>query len=208
MARRPFLSPCHYWQGPATYPEASDGPSSSASLFGLAPCGVLPATSVARSAVRSYRTISPLPFAKLRAVSFLCHYSVRLPCPGVTRRTALWSSDFPLPIALRHQRSPAGAASIGSGRLAWLRLLSFSPRLAVCFFRDPVLLQLLVKIAAWRIDQIRRFRNIPLRFTQLLHEERTLRRFLVLAKRGCLDRFIIRWARTAVNARRCCRRAS
>jgi hypothetical protein len=33
-----------------------------ASLFGLAPCGVLPATSVARSAVRSYRTFSPLPF--------------------------------------------------------------------------------------------------------------------------------------------------
>src|SRR5688572_24370926 len=32
-----------------------------ASLFGLAPRGVLPATSVARSAVRSYRTFSPLP---------------------------------------------------------------------------------------------------------------------------------------------------
>src|SRR6185295_15619793 len=31
----------------------------------------------------------------LRAVSFLCHWSVKLPCPGVTRRTALWSSDFP-----------------------------------------------------------------------------------------------------------------
>ena len=129
-AQRPFLSPCHYWQGPATYPEASGGPPSNASLFGLAPCGVLPATSVARSAVRSYRTISPLPTeapkAPRRAVYFLCHYSVRLPCPGVTRRTALWSSDFPPPIALRHRRSPAGSASIGSGRLAWLRLLSFS----------------------------------------------------------------------------------
>src|SRR5436309_16104089 len=31
------------------------------SLFGLAPCGVLPATDVATSAVRSYRTFSPLP---------------------------------------------------------------------------------------------------------------------------------------------------
>jgi hypothetical protein len=30
-------------------------------LFGLAPSGVYPATSVARCAVRSYRTISPLP---------------------------------------------------------------------------------------------------------------------------------------------------
>src|SRR5438094_512147 len=32
------------------------------SLFGLAPCGVLPATDVATGAVRSYRTFSPLPF--------------------------------------------------------------------------------------------------------------------------------------------------
>ena len=31
-----------------------------ASLFGLAPCGVLPATRVATGAVRSYRTFSPL----------------------------------------------------------------------------------------------------------------------------------------------------
>src|SRR5947207_6816538 len=33
-----------------------------ASLFGLAPCGVLRATRVATGAVRSYRTFSPLPF--------------------------------------------------------------------------------------------------------------------------------------------------
>ena len=32
-----------------------------ATLFGLAPCGVLPATDVAAGAVRSYRTFSPLP---------------------------------------------------------------------------------------------------------------------------------------------------
>jgi hypothetical protein len=52
-----------------------------ASLFGLAPCGVLPATRVTTGAVRSYRTFSPLPFdsartrvrASLRAVYFLCH---------------------------------------------------------------------------------------------------------------------------------------
>ena len=31
-----------------------------ATLFGLAPCGVLPATDVAAGAVRSYRTFSPL----------------------------------------------------------------------------------------------------------------------------------------------------
>src|SRR5262245_17660358 len=33
--------------------------------------------------------------------------SVRLPCPGVTRRTALWSSDFPPPGPLHVTRSPA-----------------------------------------------------------------------------------------------------
>src|SRR3954454_21709399 len=41
------------------------GRSGSASLFGLAPCGVLPATRVATGAVRSYRTFSPLPIVAL-----------------------------------------------------------------------------------------------------------------------------------------------
>jgi hypothetical protein len=48
------------------------------SLFGLAPCGVLPAADVATGAVRSYRTFSPLPRRsghrpRRRAVCFLCH---------------------------------------------------------------------------------------------------------------------------------------
>jgi len=38
-----------------------------ATLFGLAPCGVLPATDVTAGAVRSYRTFSPLPAFALRA---------------------------------------------------------------------------------------------------------------------------------------------
>src|SRR5215510_6640751 len=105
----------------------SDGPSDDATLFGLAPCGVLPAIRVATNAVRSYRTFSPLPFdsplrgslrARPRSVydrgpasgesrrgesrggMFSVPLSVRLPCPGVTRRTALWSSDFPPASAL------------------------------------------------------------------------------------------------------------
>src|SRR5262245_52101881 len=41
----------------------------SATLFGLAPCGVLPATGVAAGAVRSYRTFSPLPTSALRAAA-------------------------------------------------------------------------------------------------------------------------------------------
>ena len=41
-------------------------------LFGLAPSGVYPATSVTRCAVRSYRTFSPLPH--IEAVFFLRHF--------------------------------------------------------------------------------------------------------------------------------------
>jgi len=46
-----------------------------ASLFGLAPDGVYPATAVTSSAVRSYRTFSPLPAAEAAwAVCFLWHF--------------------------------------------------------------------------------------------------------------------------------------
>jgi len=62
----------------------------------------LPATAVASGAVRSYRTFSPLPPAAAAcaaAARFGCVFSVplsfRSPWPGVTRRTALRSSDFP-----------------------------------------------------------------------------------------------------------------
>ena len=72
-------------------------------LFGLAPCGVLPATRVATGAVRSYRTFSPLlhPTRPAKAGRyeqsgiFSVPLSFELPRPGITRRTALRSSDFP-----------------------------------------------------------------------------------------------------------------
>ncbi len=55
-----------------------------ASLFGFAPCRVLPATRLTASAVRSYRTFSPLPLdsafrPRLGAVYFLCHYPSSYP---------------------------------------------------------------------------------------------------------------------------------
>src|SRR3989442_2228997 len=40
-------------------------------LFGLAPCGVLPATRVATGAVRSYRTFSPLPVRGTGALEYV-----------------------------------------------------------------------------------------------------------------------------------------
>jgi FKBP-type peptidyl-prolyl cis-trans isomerase FkpA len=65
-------------------------------LFGLAPGGVYHAAPVAGRAVRSYRTVSPLPVPS-RAIGglFSVALSVALRRPGVTRHPALWSSDFP-----------------------------------------------------------------------------------------------------------------
>ena len=66
-------------------------------LFGLAPGGVCRAVSVAGDAVRSYRTLSPLPRPRRSAVCFLWH------CPWGRPRRALpgtvfpWSPDFPPP---------------------------------------------------------------------------------------------------------------
>ena len=66
-------------------------------LFGLAPSGVYPATSVASRAVRSYRTISPLPAANCLGGIFSAALSVGSRLPGVTWHSALWSPDFPPP---------------------------------------------------------------------------------------------------------------
>ena len=67
-ARRSFLWAAHYCAALATYPEvvthrAGTSPAEARAppLFGLAPCGVFPATAIAGGAVRSYRTFSPLP---------------------------------------------------------------------------------------------------------------------------------------------------
>jgi len=53
------------------------------SLFDLAPDGVCIAAYVTITAVRSYRTISPLPLK--RGGIFSAALSVRLPCLGVTQ---------------------------------------------------------------------------------------------------------------------------
>jgi len=63
-------------------------------LFGLAPSGVYHANFVTKIAVRSYRTISPLPESS--GGIFSVALSMDLRPPGVTWRFALWSPDFPL----------------------------------------------------------------------------------------------------------------
>ncbi len=116
----------------------SDGPSDGASLFGLAPCGVLPATRVTTGAVRSYRTFSPLPLdsaqsAESKGGMFSVPLSFGLPRPGVTRRTALRSSDFPLasaPPALR--RSKPSTEVLERACPAEVRRTKAGDRLRIC----------------------------------------------------------------------------
>src|SRR5207249_7306324 len=71
-------------------------------LLGLAPTGGCRAAPVARRAVGSYPTFSPLPFGEKGGL-FSVALSVALRRPGVTWQSALRSSDFP------QRATPAGA---------------------------------------------------------------------------------------------------
>ena len=92
-------------------------------LFGLAPGGVYPATSVTRRAVRSYRSLSPLPcraFARPKAVCFLWHFPWGRPRRPLAATVFPWSPDFPP--AMDYLRSsppvavqPTGRTEIGGG---------------------------------------------------------------------------------------------
>ena len=73
----------------------------------------LPCRSVTGLAVRSYRTISPLPAFRRRRRRYLSvALSVGSRRPGVTWHLALWSPDFP-----RHRRMRAPGMTRLSGRL-------------------------------------------------------------------------------------------
>ena len=71
------------------------------SLFGLAPGGVCRAAAVAGGAVRSYRTLSPLPAGRRsrprRAVCSLWHFPWGRPRRALPGTVFPWSPDFPPP---------------------------------------------------------------------------------------------------------------
>lgn len=69
---------------------------------------------VASRAVRSYRTLSPLPDL-LRAIGGILSVAlvVSLSCPGVTWHSVLWSPDFP-PLYLSPRRDNNKAAIVWS----------------------------------------------------------------------------------------------
>ena len=95
-------------------------------LFGLAPGGVYPATPVAGGAVRSYRTLSPLPADPGRnlcapAVCFLWHFPWGCPRRALPGTVFPWSPDFPPPggfprcrkAAIRPSGPPAKSVQTG-----------------------------------------------------------------------------------------------
>jgi hypothetical protein len=65
-------------------------------MFGIAGSGVYLAEAVTSSAVRSYRTISPLPASKTQGCIFSVALSLGSLPAAVSRRFALSCPDFPL----------------------------------------------------------------------------------------------------------------
>src|SRR3954468_4977380 len=124
-----------------------------ASLFGLAPCGVLPATRVTTSAVRSYRTFSPLPAIALSGSGrryVFCATFLQVTLTG--RYPAHCPAEFGLsspPPRLRAtpRRSSGSLRRCNCTSWVW-RNANRSAILPVALLRDLVLLQLLVQIAA------------------------------------------------------------
>ncbi len=104
-------SPCTSSDLPGDRADHTWQPKLPAPLFGLAPGGVCPATAVTNSAVRSYRTIPPLPSnPKIGGGIFSVALSVGSRLPGVTWHPVHRSPDFP----------PLFAKQRPSGRLpAW-----------------------------------------------------------------------------------------
>jgi len=78
-------------------------------LFGLAPGGVCLAVSVAGTAVRSYRTVSPLPRlnATRRGGLFSVALSLGFPPPDVIRHRLSVEPGLSSPAAFRHWRGAA-----------------------------------------------------------------------------------------------------
>ncbi len=81
--------------GPETLPRPCVATRRRPPLFGLAPGGVYPASPVTRAAVRSYRTVSPLPRDEPLAVCFLWHYPWGRPRRPLAGTVFPWSPDFP-----------------------------------------------------------------------------------------------------------------
>ena len=187
--------------------------ANSVSLFGLAPCGVLPAICLTADAVRSYRTFSPLPRHSARESAtaggiFSVPLVLQVTLTG--RYPAHCPSEFGLSSHLRALRRSGGRSS---GRLRQLSIVPHGPAeaghyvlsgltvdsglttvdcrlstvdLSVRLLTDRVLLELLVQVAARRADDFGGLRDVPRVLAEFLHQPRALGRFLELAQRAGL----------------------
>jgi hypothetical protein len=85
----------------ASAPAETKAAANMPSLFGFAPGGVYLATTVTSRAVRSYRTLSPLPIVRdwleRQAVYFLWHFPWGRPRRALPGTVFSWSPDFPPP---------------------------------------------------------------------------------------------------------------
>ena len=108
---QPFLWDACCQAPHATHPGRRRDTAHARPLFGLAPGGVYRAGPVARPAVSSYLTLSPLP-PRGEAVCFLWHFPSA--CAGRPLAVALypWSPDFPP--ACRYQHA-SGCPAVWSG---------------------------------------------------------------------------------------------
>ena len=162
--------------GSSNLPGSADGPSDQLPYLVLLRAGfglprLLPAARCALTApFHPYPSTRSDPCGSDLAQGgiFSVPLSVGSPRPGVTRRTALWSSDFPLPPALRLL---AETVTDGSDRPAHCGESLMSP-LSVLFLRNLVLLELLIQITPRRIDHLGRLRDVPAILPQLAPPDR------------------------------------
>ncbi len=107
--------------GPPDGPRGGGEPPRASLLFGFAPGGACHAADVAADAVRSYRTLSPLPLAfplreTQRAVCFLWRFPWGRPRRTLSGAVSVWSPDFPL-LAKAAVARPTGRRHLRSQRL-------------------------------------------------------------------------------------------
>ena len=130
------------------------------SLHGLAPDGVYHARSVASSAVRSYRTFSPLPAYPFPASGglFSVALSLGLPPPGVTRHPDPVEPGLSSPVA-KAKTAAIRSSDIRGLYAGYTNTVKQAPRPALRVFRPLLWLQLF---------QRRPTRRLPFRFCRLL----------------------------------------
>jgi hypothetical protein len=138
----------------------------------------------------------PLPSRASAGGIFSVPLSFRSPRPGITRRTALWSSDFPprvLPPVATSRAAVVCPSTTDCQRApmyqrepttAQVRRRSSDGRLSVICLSNPILLKSLVQITARCVNQLDGSRDIPPLLAQLLHGKRPLGDIFELVERA------------------------